>query len=1310
MSRLYFEGIYDDSKLKSGLRRSNQEVSNWAKNAAHSGDTVEQMFKRVGQTASMFIGPITALSAAYKFVKLGKEALDFENAYGMAMREVQTISKAVQNDIEGISDRIVNLAANGPDDAIKLSKAFYQIVSAGYDGEAGLKLLEVSSKAATAGITDTTIAADGLTTVLNAWGISADNAGKVSDVMFKTVERGKTTFGELAQSIAQVAPLAAANKIGFEQIFAALQTITKQGTPTAQAMTQIRSSIVNMNKVLGDGWSASMTYQEGLNRIAQIAGGSQNKLKELIPDVEGVNAVLALTGEKAAGAAEDLNETTKSTGAMDKAYNTMMEEADNKWSQVHNKWTREMRDLGKAIKSGSTSLADFFNTLLTNTQADIIDPGAQKIIDDIASSIDGVTDKEEKLTIIISKINELRNKRIGELLPSSSDLEKQLPGLLRRNVEAFNAGIGLGPSFTPGRTKQAEFEYLNNQIEITKQAEKGLLKLFSEVSVKSAESNNNIKKSTETVQQQIEETTTAIVKAEKKLSDMRSPSNITTVTDIEDQEKTIKELKGKLETLTGIKKKETEKQIKNEQDQLEAQKDLNQKEVDLQLSKNRAIIALMQDGLDKQKALRKQSYEDQLADINKQEQAYLNDLNKKLGKKSTDQGYVISLSDYTNQNPSDTGAADYDKNLNDQRLVADQQYVKDIEKLDQDAADARKKIWDQATEAFLSDIDKEKKAVNDKYDDLVKQDIEAGATQAEIDKLNEQRTLALNQVQSDAALKLSSFYQQAFGDIEKYGTLTLKSLKKNIDSVLESAKQITQGGKTMIQVEIPTDQISEDGEVIKETVTMTIEEFQRLKDKGNEVSNAVDKNNPFSAFSKSFKKYKEALKSGNDKDISNATQSLIGNAQNALAEVKQLGAGLRDAFGDDVGDIADFLTGIGQGALDMAKGLATGDPIAILNGVVETYNTLTKGAKEYRAAQEAWMKDLIELQLQYNATLNEQIRLQDQANVFITDYETNAVNASKALIDAQNNLNKSLKGSSLENALSDLDIKTGVKKKKFLGITIGSKDVYGDLGESFSKLFPDEQFSDLVDQAGNLNTELAQTIVDSGLLKDDSEQLLKTWIEYQNEIDAANEAIADAVKSLAGEIGSDLAGALKDAWSDGKDGFKAFKDTVSSGLEDIISELAFNSVFTNSLTKLQDDLTSALTSGSDYNDIMQAYENFYSGADDLVDQYDDIMDANKKAAEAAGFDWSSSSSSASGLIGSAQSLTEETGGELAGIWRKTSDDTRVIRDYTKEGIDHLVRIEANTYNTVIELQNAVSRLDQIVTNTKPQSTGRDLGV
>ena len=300
---LYFASGIDNS----GLHRGSKQA--------------EGIIRGLGSRISkldVFAGVGAAGVAA--FLKISKAAFGMAKDLDLAMREVQTISKAAQDNFEGLKDAVIDLSTKTPESAQKLSKALYQIVSAGYDGAEGLKLLEVSTKAAVGGVTDTMTAADGLTSVMNAWKISAKDSTKVADIFFTTVEKGKTTFGEMATSIAKVAPLAAAYKISFEQIAAATATLTKQGTPTAEAMTQIRQGIIAANKVLGEGWSKTMTFQEALGEVRKRAEESGKGMKEFIGEVEAVTAVLGLTGKNAKIASEDLDAMNNSLGASGRAF------------------------------------------------------------------------------------------------------------------------------------------------------------------------------------------------------------------------------------------------------------------------------------------------------------------------------------------------------------------------------------------------------------------------------------------------------------------------------------------------------------------------------------------------------------------------------------------------------------------------------------------------------------------------------------------------------------------------------------------------------------------------------------------------------------------------------------------------------------------------------------------------------------------------------------------------------------------------------------------------------------------------------
>lgn len=498
MTAVFFDARLHKEALEKDIDDINRRLGRLTSSFENTGKKIDGQFTDIGANLKNLIPAATLASAGMILQQIATASLDFSNDFSMAMREVQTISQAVQEDFKGISDQIMDMAANSPDDAIKLAKAYYQIVSAGHDGAKGLELLRIASQAATAGITETVVAADGLTTVLNAWGKDASEAGKVADIMFKTVEKGKTTFPELASNIAQVAPMAAAMNVSFEEIAGAVATLTKQGTPTAQAMTQIRSSLTNLNKALGDGWSDLYTYQEALQKVAEMAGGSQNELRKLIPDIEGINAVLALTGEKSAEAAKDLNAMTTATGAMTTAYDRMMKEADNQWSVVHNKWKRELKEIGDLLQAGSIDIAKKLNDLLTNREEDVIKPEVSAVVNKFASDLEALGEKEAKLKLITDRIIEIRNAT-QEMGKEAANLEKLQPNTIQKGVEAFNAGLGLGPAFTPGRTRQVELELVQDDIEINNRVLVELGKLYDKIlnGPEVDKSNNDLKEKTE---------------------------------------------------------------------------------------------------------------------------------------------------------------------------------------------------------------------------------------------------------------------------------------------------------------------------------------------------------------------------------------------------------------------------------------------------------------------------------------------------------------------------------------------------------------------------------------------------------------------------------------------------------------------------------------------------------------------------------------------------------------------------------------------------------------------------------------------
>jgi|GEM_PF-4168593 len=312
-----------------------------------------------------------AVSATYAFAKAANEAYKFAVEYQRYMTEVSTISDEVSTNFDKYSDAVLQLSTKGAQAPQELAQALYQVVSAGYDGAKGMQLLEAASRSATAGYVETATAADGITTVLNAWQKDATEATAVTDVFFKTVERGKTTFPELAANIAQVAPIASSLGISFEEVMAAIAALTKQGTPTAIAITQIRSAVTGIAKKFGDAAFEGRNLLETFEYVAEQSGYSIDKLAKNVGRIEGANAILATSGDKSAAAIAELNIMLNDTaGAVDKAVSKVEASTDDIFGRMRNNLIVALAPLGTTIMEEVASLADELNSAFEDGRLD----------------------------------------------------------------------------------------------------------------------------------------------------------------------------------------------------------------------------------------------------------------------------------------------------------------------------------------------------------------------------------------------------------------------------------------------------------------------------------------------------------------------------------------------------------------------------------------------------------------------------------------------------------------------------------------------------------------------------------------------------------------------------------------------------------------------------------------------------------------------------------------------------------------------------------------------------------------------------
>lgn len=150
------------------------------------GGKIQSASKKLGAIGGTLTKSLTVPTTALG-VASGKMAMDFESSMAKVSTLVDTNSvdmSKLQSDVEATSKKYGISASD-------VAEATYQAISAGQDAGDAVGFVDQSLGLAKAGFTDASTAVDTMTTVLNAYGMSADQAQRVSDTLITTQNLGK---------------------------------------------------------------------------------------------------------------------------------------------------------------------------------------------------------------------------------------------------------------------------------------------------------------------------------------------------------------------------------------------------------------------------------------------------------------------------------------------------------------------------------------------------------------------------------------------------------------------------------------------------------------------------------------------------------------------------------------------------------------------------------------------------------------------------------------------------------------------------------------------------------------------------------------------------------------------------------------------------------------------------------------------------------------------------------------------------------------------------------------------------------------
>jgi TP901 family phage tail tape measure protein len=331
----------------------------------------EQAFNALTQAAAAF-GAGFALSKVIADVK----ELDTN------LRRLGTVGGDVAALDKGLGQLSKNL--DGVANKAELAAASYQALSAGFtETGANLRVVEAATKAAIGGLADTTQVTEVLVKTLNAYGLSGNEAIKVTDSISKSIELGNQEWTDYTSQLGRVVSVAAIAGVSIDELNAFIAAATLNGATAEIAFTGLGATLNTLlqptkesqdaAKELGIQWDLSALRGKGLEalltELGQKAQTNTSAAARLIGSQEALRGAFSAASKGGKDFSAALTSIQDATGKTDSDFQKMKESLAN-----------QLKALDTAFKNLSEALGKTFG------------PAVVDVVGDLTGAINGFAD------------------------------------------------------------------------------------------------------------------------------------------------------------------------------------------------------------------------------------------------------------------------------------------------------------------------------------------------------------------------------------------------------------------------------------------------------------------------------------------------------------------------------------------------------------------------------------------------------------------------------------------------------------------------------------------------------------------------------------------------------------------------------------------------------------------------------------------------------------------------------------------------------------------------------------------------------
>lgn len=449
-----------NSKLRELQANSKAQNSMWGRMA--------DGFNRYFAMATAWIASVTGVVMGMKRMKGTLD--DFEET----MTNVYTLMD--EADYEAFKNMLdegsVQLLRQYGFEISDINKALFDTISAGVPAGESIQFMNEAAVLAKGGVTSLSTSVDGMTSIINAYGLSIDQVNEVSSAFFTAQKYGKTTVEALASSIGTAVPIAAQAGVSYRELLSATAALTTQGISTDMAMTAMKNALQSLLKPgkeaeavltqLGVPVGATQVRTKGLayslEKLNKAMLENPDAVSKAIPNIRGLTAVSALSGrglEKYHEILQKVNTDFGEGSSLMNAYTKQMETNVAKQQARMGELKATILELGDELRPVFTDairLSNWgFKTLLKLVKVIIDNKGA---IYTLTAGVTAywlalkATNISLKENLLLTKAKNLWTKTVTAANYLAATAQAKLTGnTVRANIamKAFNKTVKLNP-------------------------------------------------------------------------------------------------------------------------------------------------------------------------------------------------------------------------------------------------------------------------------------------------------------------------------------------------------------------------------------------------------------------------------------------------------------------------------------------------------------------------------------------------------------------------------------------------------------------------------------------------------------------------------------------------------------------------------------------------------------------------------------------------------------------------------------------------------------------------------------------------